>query len=843
MTGRNQTEPTERLDTGVQTQADASAQLPAGFRIGRYRIEGLLGRGGMGEVYLASQTEPVQRQVAIKVCRERRLDAVELSHFQLERQVLARMSHPAIAQLFDAGTLDYGAPYFVMEHVVGGTLMDFVRRRRLDARQRIALFIEFCHGVEHAHRRGVIHCDLKPSNLMVVEVEGRIQPKIIDFGIARPMSQSGGVSQAGTPGYMSPEQAAGLTDLDTRTDVFSLGVLLYELIAETRFTRIEPTANPLKRQLQAMAGRADLRPLRMNAPPGLSRLRCDELDAVIDRATRVDREQRHDSAAQLARALERWLAGEPVEEYSTATGYRMLCAMRRHALVSAVVAGAALALVVLGVQLAIQYREALRQRDIAQQTAGLLLATFQAADPYTYPGASMSVRELLARSAQRTVERELDPEVKLRLLTRLAEVQANLELWEDALETRTEAVRMAARVGLPAEAGDRLELERAQALIDLERWDEATAAIDAVARRWPLAGSSALALRTAMLRVEVFENLDRGRDAQELLQHLWPEIGRSGDAELLYTWYRLSGRLAVKAQQGDAAAAPLREAYRLAIQLWGEGDARTAITLSDLALAEALAGNLDRAEQHRREMVRLSEQLFGGDSVGLAIDLSNLGAFLLRRGGAARLDEARAHYQQALRIFRERLGEDAADTATAANGLASVLEAQGRHGEAETLYAQAEQAMRRARGDRHSLVGIVLHNRARNALAAGRLPQAEALLHDAGEVLLRSLGPDHPRYAIWQHTMARLRLAQGRPDEARGWVEQALPSLQRGFGAQAPETRAALQTLSELPPGGAPPEARAEASRRQAPSRRSGCRPAGSGAAARRCRRRKRWCS
>ena len=242
----------------------------------------------------------------------------------------------------------------------------------------------------------------------------------------------------------------------------------------------------------------------------------------------------------------------------------------------------------------------------------------------------------------------------------------------------------------------------------------------------------------------------------------------------------------------------LSEAYALAVSMWGVDDARTAVTLSDLALAEALAGDLERAEQHRRSLVTLSENLFGGDSVGLAIDLSNLGAFLQRRGGDVRLEEATDVYRRALSIFESRLGNDSADTATAANGLASVLEALGDHQQADVVYERAEQMMRAARGAEHSLVGIVRHNRGRNALAAGRLDQAERLLRDAGGILATSLGAAHPRFAVWQHTMARLRLARGAREEARALLDQAVPVLQQAFGSSSEEVRAAETTLRQL---------------------------------------------
>ncbi|HET6436248.1 MAG TPA: serine/threonine-protein kinase, partial [Xanthomonadaceae bacterium] len=188
---------------------DPAAPLPAGARLGRYRIEGLLGRGGMGEVYRAEQLEPVRRTVALKLLRRQRLGARHLAHFEVERQLLARMRHPAIAQVYDADTTAEGHPFFAMEYIAGSPLTRFCEEHALSLRQRLELLIRICEGVQHAHQKGVIHRDLKPGNLLVDLVDGRPLPKIIDFGIATAAAGEGGREIAGTPDYMSPEQAGG----------------------------------------------------------------------------------------------------------------------------------------------------------------------------------------------------------------------------------------------------------------------------------------------------------------------------------------------------------------------------------------------------------------------------------------------------------------------------------------------------------------------------------------------------------------------------------------------------------------------------------------------------------
>ncbi|HYV27951.1 MAG TPA: serine/threonine-protein kinase, partial [Candidatus Eisenbacteria bacterium] len=231
--GEQESTAAEPVKTAViEPQLDLTRQ-----RIGRYKLLERIGEGGFGEVYMAEQIEPVQRKVAFKIIKAGMDSRQIIARFEAERQALALMDHPNIAKVLDAGTTETGRPYFVMELVRGIAITSYCDQKRLSTTERLKLFIEVCHAVQHAHQKGIIHRDIKPSNVLVTLHDGKAVPKVIDFGISKALGQkltdktlfTGFGQMIGTPAYMSPEQAelSGL-DMDTRSDIYSLGVLLYE---------------------------------------------------------------------------------------------------------------------------------------------------------------------------------------------------------------------------------------------------------------------------------------------------------------------------------------------------------------------------------------------------------------------------------------------------------------------------------------------------------------------------------------------------------------------------------------------------------------------------------------
>ncbi len=369
-------------------------EFKVGDRIGAYRLVELLGEGGFGLVYLAEQSEPVKRQVALKLLKLGMDTGRVVRRFASERRLLAMMEHPGVAQIHDAGATPTGRPYFVMELVRGEPITAYCDARRLGVRERLALIAEVCDSVQHAHQKGVIHRDLKPSNILVTEDAGRARTKIIDFGISKVIEADDGVSLAtedgvliGTPEYMSPEQASGAPhEIDTRTDIYSLGVVLYELLVG----RVPLDASGLRRAgptrvREAIASSAPSRPLSMVRsdasklpeiaeargadPAQLVRQLKGDPEWIVMKAIDPDRSRRYAAASELAADIRRLLASEPILARPPSVAYRASKLIRRHRAVSALVCVLIVGAVAAGVGAAIQYADTLRARERAEAFA------------------------------------------------------------------------------------------------------------------------------------------------------------------------------------------------------------------------------------------------------------------------------------------------------------------------------------------------------------------------------------------------------------------------------------------------------------------------------------------
>ena len=444
--------------------------------VGPYKIVKILGVGGMGTVYLAEQSDPLPRQVALKLIHWGGDPSETLRRYELEREAMARFNHPAIAQVFDAGATAHGQPYIVLEYIPGEPITQYCDARKLALRDRMELLVAVCDGVRHAHEKGVIHRDLKPSNILVTETKSGARPKIIDFGIAKalePWSEAAAVATAtrlrmGSPGYISPEALLeGRQAVDTRSDVFSLGVVLCELLAGVRpssrstvaTTPQVPTQDtdfpfpsqqlrrlPQKKR-QKIARRRQLDEVRL-----IRRLR-GELDWIVRRATNADPAKRYGTAAGLAADLERWLDGRPIEAKPPSLVYRTRKILRRHALAFTVVLAFLATILGFGVRSNILYGRAEEARVQAEELAGFMLDDLSA---QLEPRGRLDLLESIARKSLAHFESSLagdlskagrQPAVALRqigkVLSARGDVEAALDAYEKAREIDQARVRRA----------------------------------------------------------------------------------------------------------------------------------------------------------------------------------------------------------------------------------------------------------------------------------------------------------------------------------------------------------------------------------------------------------------
>jgi non-specific serine/threonine protein kinase/serine/threonine-protein kinase len=423
-------------------------------------------------VWLAEQTSPVRRQVALKLIKAGMYDEAVVQRFQSERQSLAIMDHPAIAKVFDAGATPQGQPYFVMEYVPGVPITEYCDQKKLKISDRLELFIQVCEGVQHAHQKAIIHRDLKPANILVVEVDGKPVPRIIDFGLAKAAtSQVGGESIftqlghfVGTPGYMSPEQAdPNVQDIDTRTDVYSLGAVLYVLLAGIQPFETRQGKQPLDELLRKLREEEPPRPstkvgadretstataeARGIEPQQLVSLLRGDLDGITMKALEKDRTRRYGAPSELATDIQRYLNHEPVEARPASAGYRLRKYARRHRVAVGVVVGLVTLLAIFSVLQTLQLRRITRERDRANRErdranregdranriTDFMAGMFKVSDPGEARGNTVTVREILDKASNDMgAGLAKDPQVQSQMMQVMARTYGNLGLYPRA---------------------------------------------------------------------------------------------------------------------------------------------------------------------------------------------------------------------------------------------------------------------------------------------------------------------------------------------------------------------------------------------------------------------------
>jgi len=431
----------EELDGADDSKAEPSAcisdgnsLIAPGSWIGRYKLLHTLGEGGMGIVYLAEQVEPIRRQVALKVIKPGMDSAQVIRRFEVERQALALLDHPNIARVHDAGTTEAGRPYFVMEYVKGLPITEYCDHHKLPIENRLNLFRQVCLAVHHAHQKGIIHRDIKPSNILVSTENDQVIPKIIDFGVAKAITQpltertllTEESQLLGTPEYMSPEQAdIGSEDIDTRSDIYSLGAMLYVLLtgvlpfdSDTLRTggiehirqviRETDPKTPSTRLTKLGEGAKKVAERRRTEVAALARRLHKELEWIPLKAMRKERSQRYRSASELADDIDNYLKGEPLLAGPPGTSYKLKKFVRRNRVLVGGIA-AVLAVLIVGIVVSTIFAvgqararsEAERQAKITQAVSDFLRTDLLASvDPTKAKGRELTVRSFLDTASQ-----------------------------------------------------------------------------------------------------------------------------------------------------------------------------------------------------------------------------------------------------------------------------------------------------------------------------------------------------------------------------------------------------------------------------------------------------------
>lgn len=722
------------LNGPIPAVFQADDPTPEPKSVGAYRLIKKLGEGGMGQVWLAEQTAPVKRQVALKLIKGGLYDSAVIQRFESERQSLAVMNHPAIAKVFDAGSTKDGQPYFVMEYVEGPPITRYCDIKKLKIRERLELFIKLCEGVQHAHQRAIIHRDLKPSNVLVAEVDGKPLPRIIDFGIAKAISSQPSAEQTmftkagaviGTPGFMSPEQAdPSVLDVDTRTDVYSLGVLLYVLLTGTLpFDSEREKKKPIDEVL---------RQLREDDPPSpsakvnteretgtvaaerrgtdakqLTKLLRGDLDWITMKAVEKDRARRYGMPSDLAADIERYLENRPVVARPASTAYRLEKYVRRHRIGVSAAAGLALLLAGFMVTQAIELRRirqerdratqerdrANRERDRATRITDFMTGMFQVSDPSLARGNKVTAREILDK-ASKQIDPGLskDPELQAQMMLTMGNVYQKLGLTAPAQSLLTHSADIRSRVLGP-------------------------------------------------------EHPETLRTRNDLANVLFEE-GRFAEAEKSYG-----------------------ETLEIRRRVLGPEHPDTLQSMNNVAIVLVAEGHFADAVKMLRALLEIKTRVLGTEHPDTVNTMNNLAQPLYAQGHLA---EAEKLYAQTLEIRRRTLGLDAPETLAAIGNLANVLDDEGHHAEAEKMMRDSLEIKTRVLGPEHRDTLMSMHNLGDILYEEGRYDEAEKVLRQTRDISRRVLGPEYPDTAASTYSLGSIALRRGNRGEALADLREAV---------------------------------------------------------------------
>jgi serine/threonine-protein kinase len=786
----------ERLQRFAEAEFDGSGLQP-GQRVGPYAIRRLLGRGGMGAVYLAERDDDAYRQRAVVKLVDAPMSVSLHARFQRERQILADLAHPHIARLLDGGSLSDGTPYLVMEYVDGTSISKYCDDRELGLRDRVGLFRQVADAVQFAHANLVVHRDIKPDNVLV-DADGRV--RLLDFGIAKLLEGPtlaepealGEPAVAGertlhgaallSPAYASPEQLRGEA-ITTATDIYGLGALLYRLVTGRAPGDRAGAGNPPEPPSVA-AARLDDAPVA----PGVDR----DLDAIVGRALAEKPADRYRSAGALIDDLDRWLGHRPVSARRSGWLEHTAKFARRNRALSAtlvatavIVIGFSIGISWLALRLSDERAEALESAQTTEQIADYLVGLFGAADPTENAGENLTARALLDRGVERIRSQSgMDPAVRSRLLHRMGLAYRNLGVRDDAVPLYREALAL-----IDDRAGEhewQIRLELADLLRETSEFDEAGRRLRAAMTELEHAGGPAEMLAKVYNDYGLlFENQERFDEAE-----LWARraldvaaaLPPSTDNEVRLARFRHNLAIALSSQGRHDEAIELLEAVVADKRdLLGEEHPSTLLSMEVLATTLRTANRLERAATLLTDALAARKRIFRPGALPLARvgnELANV------YHDAGRYRQAERAYRDALAVIETDAERDPLLHAFLINNLASLYEDQGDLDRAEPLFRHSVQKRITLSGSDGLAVVRARINLARLLIKRGELSEAGDLL-DAVETTLNEHFPGNRYRALLAQTQrAQLEAAAGNPDAGWRRLQATLDELQ-SLGASA----------------------------------------------------------